>query len=217
MPLELNQTREPHAFSCQQTIPIKRFSYAGPTTIVRFRESDVNQSTPYDRIIDPIQDQMLAIVWRLLRTPHDAEDALNATLTRLWERWTEIEGHPNPQALALKICTETAIDHLRKRQRDSARRDADPAVLDAVPAWQALPPEAAIQNETLSEITTAIARLPDQQAVAVAMRLVQGATYENIAAALGCNENTVRTHVARGRETLARWLSHLNPRTSPLA
>jgi len=61
-------------------------SSAGPTTIVRFRESDVNQSTPPDRIIDPIREQMLAIVWRLLRTPHDVEDALHATLTRLWER-----------------------------------------------------------------------------------------------------------------------------------
>ena len=177
----------------------------------------MKQSTPYARIIEPVQDQMLAIVWRLLRRPHDAEDALHATLTRLWECWSEVETHPNPQALALKICTETAIDHLRKRQRDSARRDSDPTILDTVPAGQALPPDAAMQNEALDEITKAIARLPDQQAVAVAMRLIQGATYDNIAAALGCTETTVRTHVARGRETLARWLSHLNPRPSPLA
>jgi len=177
----------------------------------------VNPSTPFSRIIEPIQQQMFAIVWRLLRSPHDAEDAHHAALARLWEHWNLVETHPNPQALVLKICTETAIDHLRKRQREAGRLDTDPTAINSAPAWQAMPPEAAMQNEALHEITTAIARLPDQQAVAVAMRLVQGASYEHIAAALGCSETTVRTHVARGRETLARWLSHLNPRPSPLA
>jgi RNA polymerase sigma-70 factor (ECF subfamily) len=174
----------------------------------------VSQSTRYAHIIDPIRDQMLAIVWRLLRTPHDAEDAFHTALTRLWERWVEVEAHPNPQALTLKICTETAIDHLRKRQREAARRDFDAATLESLPSWQLIPPEVAMQNEALHEISSAIARLPDQQALSVAMRLVQGAAYEEIAAALGCSEATVRTHVARGRETLARWLCHLDPRTS---
>ena len=41
----------------------------------------------------------------------------------------------------------------------------------------------------------------------VALRYLDGRDVVDIARILGCTENTVRTHLRRGRETLARRLA----------
>ncbi len=153
---------------------------------------------------------MLGTVWRMLRNAHDAEDALHSALAILWEQWPRVESHPNPHALILKVCADAAIDHLRRRQTRARREQFDLAV-ESVPSRQLLPPDVAIGRETWEEIMAAMARLPDHQSVAVAMRFVPGASYANIAAALGCSEATVGTHIARGREKLGELLRHLDP------
>jgi len=57
----------------------------------------------------------------------------------------------------------------------------------------------------------AIARLPEKQAAAVTLRVLEEQPYEAVAAALGCTEPTARVHVLRGREKLARRLGPLAP------
>jgi len=153
---------------------------------------------------------MLATVWRMLRNSHDAEDALHTALAVLWEQWALVERHANPHALILKMCADAAIYQLRRR-RVRARREQVDAPVESVPSRQQRPPDTAIGHETLEEIMAAMARLPDHQSVAVAMRFVQGASYASIAAALGCSEATVGTHIARGREKLGELLRHLDP------
>ena len=79
------------------------------------------------QVIDPIKDRMIATVWRVLRHPQDAEDALQTAVATLWQEWGRIERHANPHALILKICADAAIDECRRRQR-SERADDDALV-----------------------------------------------------------------------------------------
>jgi predicted DNA-binding protein (UPF0251 family) len=46
--------------------------------------------------------------------------------------------------------------------------------------------------------------LPARQAQAIALAYVEDLPLERVAAILGCAETTVKTHLARGRQTLAR-------------
>jgi RNA polymerase sigma factor (sigma-70 family) len=129
----------------------------------------VDKTSSYSRLIGPIEDQMLGTVWRVLRNAHDAEDALHSALAILWEQWPRIESHPNPHALILKVCADAAIDHLRRRRHRAGHQNLE-SLARSLPASQAVPADDAIRNETMEEITAAVARLPDHQAVAVAMR-----------------------------------------------
>ena len=67
------------------------------------------------------------------------------------------------------------------------------------------------RSEVLSLVREAVARLPEKQAAAVTLRVLEEQPYEAIAAALGCAEPTARVHVLRGRERLARLLAALAP------
>jgi RNA polymerase sigma-70 factor (ECF subfamily) len=60
-------------------------------------------------------------------------------------------------------------------------------------------------------VLDAISRLPEKQAAAVTLRVLEEQPYEAVAAALGCTEPTARVHVSRGREKLARRLGPLAP------
>ncbi len=161
------------------------------------------------QVIGPIKARMIATIWRVLRHPQDAEDALQTAVATLWQEWGRIERHPNPHALILKICADAAIDECRRRQRRPERAD-DGALVNSPSASRSDPSEDAIAREAFDDIMEAIARLPPSQATAIVMRCLQSESYEVIALALGCGAASARKHVARGRERLARLLRHLD-------
>lgn len=170
----------------------------------------MDQPTSYDNLIRPIEDKMLATVWRVLRSAQDAEDTLQDVLTTIWQKWSEIERHPNPRACILKICANTAIDQLRRRIRLKDRESVS-ELSHVLQSTRIAPQDEVIGQETLKEIMGAVAQLSENQATAFVMRFIQAEPYENIAMALECEETTARKHVARGKKKLAEILSHLNP------
>ncbi len=162
----------------------------------------------YDRLIRPIEAAMINALWRILRNGDDVDDALQDVLARVWTDLPAIERHANPRALIIRICTTTAIDHLRRRIRARRREEGETPKL---PATAASASQSAENEETRHVILNAVAQIPHNQSVAVTMRLVDGESYETVAAALKCSEATARTHVKRGREKLRQLLQNLKP------
>lgn len=157
-------------------------------------------------LIAPVKDRMFATVWRILRHPQDAEDALQNALVTIWRRRTQIESHPVPHALILRICTDAAIDHFRRRrpnQMDVSQLE------ERLPASDLSPLDGLIKDETLDLVMGAISRLSPKQSVAIAMKYILVESHATIAEALGCTTETVREHLARGRQRLAQELGHL--------
>ena len=165
----------------------------------------------YDRIIRPIEDRMIRSIWRIVRNPQDAEDAMQEALLTVSKRWDRISRHPSPQSLVLKICIDAAYDLTRRRMRHGRLLELTEAANEQCDSSRS-PSEEMVSAEQYVEIITAIHRLSRQQAVATLMRVVQEQSYEQIAAVLGCTEATARKHVARARERLRIRLAHLDPK-----
>jgi RNA polymerase sigma-70 factor (ECF subfamily) len=162
----------------------------------------------YDQLIAPMESKMMRTIWRVVRQRDHAEDTLQDALAIIWRKRDRVRQHPNPQALILKICINCAYDTMRKRQRFQNLRESSHVehaesqqLLDAA--------DELVGKEIETEVLDAISRLPEKQAVAVLMRIVQEEPYDAIAQAMGCSESTVRIHVSRGRARLSQWLSHL--------
>ncbi len=178
----------------------------------------MDTSDSYTRFIEPIEDQMIGVIWRVLRDPDESDDALQNALTKIWSKRRAVFSHPNPKALILRICINSAYDSLRrrvKRQRDQQalrERATDQAGKSGVSgATGGSGGDVLIGEELRQQIMDQIASLPRNQAVAALMRLVDRMPYTDIAQALGCSETTARVHVTRGRARLRERLSHLNP------
>jgi len=173
------------------------------------RESLVTDDrTIYDELIAPMEAAMMRSIWRVVRNAELAEDCLQDALAAIWKKRFQIRLHPNPPALILKICLNTAYDSLRKLER--MRRHTDLSRLDNAPAPPEHDPDRALEEREIeAQVQQAIRKLPPKRALAVMMRLIQEESFESIAQALDCSEATVRTHIFRGRAQLRKWLSPL--------
>ncbi len=177
---------------------LRQNSGAGVMSVARAKPS-------FEELIAPLEDRMMRTIWRIVRQPEEAEDTLQDALALIWKRLDRITGHPNPQALVLKICANAAVDTLRKRR--AGRSSTGPNGLDRIPS-PAVPDDLA-EKETEARVLAAISRLPRKQSVAVLMRILEKQSYAEIGRVLGCREGTARTHVLRARAKLSRWLRQL--------
>jgi RNA polymerase sigma factor (sigma-70 family) len=153
---------------------------------------------------------MLRTVYRITRDPDRARDALQDAMARVWVQRERVRAHPNPGALVQRIAIHAAIDALRRERRRLRAEEAarPPASHGGSPAG---PAAAAESSEMRALVREAVARLPEKQAAAVTLRVLEEQPYDAIAAALGCAEPTARVHVLRGREKLSRLLRALAP------
>jgi len=98
-------------------------------------------------------------------------------------------------AAARDVARERSLE--AERERSSARREAWLA------AGESSPPERAIRNEQLLRLAEALARLPDDQRVAVEMHHLRGQPLAEVAEALGWSKGAVATLLFRAMTRLA--------------
>jgi RNA polymerase sigma-70 factor (ECF subfamily) len=162
----------------------------------------------YDEMIAPLEAMMMRSIWQIVRNADLAEDSLQDALAIIWKKRFQIRLHPNPPALILKICLNTAYDSLRKLER--RRRQIDLSPLENAPTSPEHDPDRNLEAREIEEqVQQAIRRLPRKRALAVMMRLIQEESFAAIAQAMDCSEVTARIHISRGRAQLREWLSPL--------
>jgi RNA polymerase sigma-70 factor (ECF subfamily) len=170
----------------------------------------MDQRSEYERLIAPIENRMIRCVWRIVRDPDDAEDALQDALLTVWKRWGQVRKHPNPHALILRICINSAHDMLRHKARRGKWLEAG-AIPENIPDSSPSAAQGISGAEQGAQVLRAIGCLSKNQARAILMHAVEEIPYGDIAAAMDCREVTVRKHVARARARLRTLLSHLIP------
>jgi RNA polymerase sigma-70 factor (ECF subfamily) len=88
---------------------------------------------------------------------------------------------------------------------DVLPRDDDP-----VEVAQGRPQEARYARVELAEsVKAAIGELKPKLRLAITLKYIEGLSYQEIAAVLGCSMGTVASRLNRGHKELARRLAHL--------
>jgi RNA polymerase sigma factor (sigma-70 family) len=169
-----------------------------------------NREFDYDVLVRPLESRMMRVAWRIVREREAAEDALQDALAAIWKKRAAVARHPNPQALILRMTVAASCDACRRRRRRLAHEV--PGLAEDRSADAAPPVTQAAEDRALrTEILEAIGRLPERQATAVLLRVVEERPYEEIAAAMDCTEATVRVHVLRAKAALTKRLARLRP------
>ena len=153
----------------------------------------------YQRLIEPIEERMIAIVTRVMQDHHDAMDVFQEVLAVVWKKLKTIDRHPNAQAYILRICVTRSYDALRKkvryRQKERLRQE-----------MQRQRQNSADTSELALSIRQAIALLPPKQAKTVFLRLIEGEDFTAIGSILACSSATARSHFSKGRARLQQIL-----------
>jgi RNA polymerase sigma-70 factor, ECF subfamily len=69
----------------------------------------------YAELIELHREELRAHCTRILRSPHDAEDALQEALLRAWRSLPQYEGRGSLRAWLYRIATNASLDQIRRR------------------------------------------------------------------------------------------------------
>jgi len=135
----------------------------------------------------------------LERSPPDADDLVQITLERALRHGGQLRSDTQLSAWLFGILRNAWIDELRARGRRG--RVLAPAELGEQIA------DAAQEGQTdILAVQDAMARLPEEQRLAVALVLVEGLSYKEAAAIMDVPIGTLTSRLARGREALQSML-----------
>lgn len=148
---------------------------------------------------------MFNIAYRFTGRGVDAEDLTQEIFVKVYQNLDRYQvGDGAFPAWLATVARHHAIDRYR-RQRDE-RRQADPEVLELLPAREESPVRALERAETVHLVHSGLRSLPRDLREVLVLCDLQEASYEEAAHALQVPLGTVKSRLNRGRLELAKRL-----------
>lgn len=154
--------------------------------------------------------EFLAYVWPTLtrvasgvlgaRHP-DLDDAVQQSMIALLRALPAFRGECHPAGYASRITLRVALRVRKGNKRDLTRREHFTLLSVSEPA-DASPNEDALATRRRELLRELLQDLPEEQAEALALRVVMGWTLDEVARATGAPVNTVRSRVRLAKEAL---------------
>lgn len=176
----------------------------------------LDQEAVFSREAIPLLDQMYGAALGMTRNPADAEDLVQETYLRAYDKFDQYQPGTNIRAWLYRILTNLYISRYRKQQSEPYLSSAD-----EMEDWQELR-SAEQQGRTLQsaeaqavagltdeQVRGAVNELPENFRLPVYLADVQGFSYREIAEILDLPSGTVMSRIHRGRKLLRLALLEL--------
>jgi RNA polymerase sigma factor (sigma-70 family) len=154
------------------------------------------ESLTFDDFYRREHRHVLGLAFVLTGNQWVAEDTTQEAFTAAFRRWQSIVAYDSPSAWIRRVTCNRAASVLRRRVREAK------AVLRLAGRTQAYI-ELDEGDETFWQ---AVRRLPLRQAQVVALYYMEDYSVKEIAEVLDCSEGSVKTHLSRARNAVARQL-----------
>lgn len=141
----------------------------------------------------------------LLGNRGDAEEVAQEIYAKLLEGRAVLPSSVSRSWL-YKVVLNACRDHGRSWWARLKRSSADVTVLESLVDYRPTPEAAVLDSEREAKLIELLRFLPPRLRVAVILRDIEGLSYEDIAASLGCGIGTVSSRLNRGRKILAQKL-----------
>ena len=145
----------------------------------------------------PLQERFYRVAYYILEDRADALDAGQDLYVKLWKMRDSLDLVENPGAYGALLVRNLCIDRIRRARPSEPLEDDLPG--------KPPPDEALILRETLGALFQAMEKLPESQRKLLKMHLLQGMTYDEIAAATGLTPLNIRVQVSLARKKLKRY------------
>jgi len=166
----------------------------------------------FDRLVARWERPLFAFAWRYLHNRADAQDVVAETFVRLHQRRARLRPDTNLSALLFTTLANLCHNRARWRRRhpdwESTATPAEGEELlerqrDENPDARSLLEQA----ESVQALKTAVDRLPHHLKTVVLLHYMDGLSYQEIAASVGCSPRGVETRLYRARRRLRKHLA----------
>jgi len=150
----------------------------------------------FSALVERYGGRLLAVARRLLGSRADAEDAVQRALLQCYTGAASYQPQWAVSTWLYRILTNVCVDELRRR----ATRTAHGASYAEIDSERPREPRRDL------DLQRALARVPREARVLLALRYAEGLSYEELAQIRGISVNTVKSQLARGKALLREEL-----------
>ena len=145
----------------------------------------------------PLKNELFRLALRITLNRVEAEDIVQDTLIKGWDRRFEWESIDSIEAFSLTVCRNLSLDRLRKKENNN---DSLEDVNIAEPVASSNPQDQMIQEDRVSLVRQIIDSLPEKQRSCMQLRDFEGKSYKEIAQVLDITEEQVKVNIFRARQ-----------------
>lgn len=146
----------------------------------------------------PLKNKLFRLALRITLDSAEAEDVVQETMIRVWERQQELLQVESIEAYCTTICRNLALD--KQSQKVSQAVELDEMLHDQ--AGTSSPHEELVVNEKLAIVKQLFDKLPVNQREVIHLRDIEGKSYKEIASVLGQTEEQVKVNLFRARQKI---------------
>ena len=126
-----------------------------------------------------------------------ADDLVQATLTKLYVRWSRVRAASHPDAYARTVLVR---EFIRERRSPWSK-------WVSLTAEMTDPPAVTTDHEAVLDLRAAVAALPARQRATLVLRFYCDLNVDQSAEILGCSPGTVKSQTAKALDTVRRALT----------
>ncbi|MDR0866805.1 MAG: RNA polymerase sigma factor [Candidatus Symbiothrix sp.] len=150
----------------------------------------------FKKIFLPYHKKLYRIAYRFLENQADAEDMVQETYIKLWQKREELESLLNPESFAVTLLKNKCLDFLKKAKPDLSRMQEV-----NIPETDSLAVQ--IENrEQLEHIQVIMNQLPVQQKQIIRLKIWDNLPDEEIEKQTGLKKGNIKVIVSRARKTI---------------
>ena len=148
----------------------------------------------------PLKNELYRMALRITMNQAEAEDVVQETMMKVWNRRDQWEQIESMEAFCLTICRNISLDKIRRMDNQTQSLDASYDPKDQGVASN--PEEQAVQRDRIRLVRQLISQLPEKQRSCMQLRDMEGKSYKDIATILGITEEQVKVNIFRARQTI---------------
>lgn len=177
--------------------------------VARFKAGD---EAAFEEMVSRYWDRIYAMVLQLLRNSQDAEEVTQDAFIRAHRGLENFRGDSSFSTWLYQIATNLARNrywYWWRRKRDKSISfdqtvggESDTTLAEIFPADIETPQDVAVTNEFQERVSAAMELLNDKHREVLVLRNIKSLSYEEIAVELGISIGTVKSRIARARESL---------------
>ena len=147
----------------------------------------------------PLKNQLFRLALRITLNRFEAEDIVQDTLIKVWNRRSDWEDIDSIEAFSLTICRNLSLDHIKKKENDNNSLED---VKGVEPLSSSNPQDRMIQADRVNLIRQIVDSLPEKQRSCMQLRDFDGKSYKEIAVILDITEEQVKVNIFRARQAV---------------
>jgi len=154
----------------------------------------------------PLKNELYRLALRITLNSAEAEDVVQETMIKVWNRRGDWERIDSMDAFCLTICRNLALDKTRKKANHASSLDGVTNTDTPDRSYTSNIEDQVIDRDRIALVRRLIDNLPEKQRTAMLLRDFEGRSYKEIASVMDISEQLVKVSIFRARQTVKKKL-----------